>query len=88
VLSEGGKLGLSSKKLTSINNFAKRTNEILLRTERAKLNDEEKVLYDFNASKVGNIRATSQLRMGKSTLPQIESERKDSSRFDASRFGK
>ena len=71
VLSEGGKVGLSGKKLRSSIVAARRSYVVSGHVDAKKLSEDEKRHHEFYSLRAGNILASAQLRMKKNTLPEI-----------------
>jgi len=71
ILTEGGKVELTGKKLRTAVRSAKRSYVIAGSIDVKKLSDDQKKTYDFNRLTSANIMATAQLRSGKNLLPEM-----------------
>jgi hypothetical protein len=74
VLSEGGKVGLSGRKLRSAVSAARRSYIISGQVDVKQLNEDEKRNHEFYTMRSGNVIASVQLRSGRNTLPEMTSK--------------
>jgi len=74
VLTEGGKVNLSGKKLRSAVTSARRSLTILTTVEVKRLTEDERKNYEFNTLKSGSVVAAGQLRSGRAILPEMKAK--------------
>lgn len=71
VLSEGGKVEFSGKKLRSAVTFAKRSFIVSGMIDVKQLSEEDRCKHEFNTLKSANVIALAQLRSNKNLLPEM-----------------
>jgi len=71
VLTEGGKVSLSTKKLRSAVTSARRSYIISGMVKLADLSEEDRKRHDHNMMKSASIIATGQIKAGKNLLPEM-----------------
>lgn len=74
VLTEGGKVGLSGRKLRSAVSSARRAYIVSGQVDVKQLTEAEKAKHDFFSIRAGNMIASAQLRSDKRSLPELRSE--------------
>lgn len=73
VLTEGGKVGLSGRKLRSAVSSARRAYIVSGQVDVKQLSEDEKAKHDFFSARAGNILVSAQLRSGNKNLPELTS---------------